>query len=353
MPCTWDWKPGILQDMELADAINEYIMDGYTLSSGTRVPFVHYYARMPSLKLSGNYVVMVYRNGDKNDVVLTRRFCIYENLTPISMEPKFGAGSEARFSYQQVDAMVGYGDYQIVNPMQNAHLVLRQNGRWDNAIMNLPPLYIKDQDKMLDYGYFNLENAFEGNNEWRQFDIRSLRYRGVGVNTMTYDNAQARAGLGLDVSRNIKTYSQYIDINGRYSIVKTETQDLGADLASTTADYVNVTFNLQLPQGMGLEAGKIYAFGQFTDFQIDERYRLRPDSATNGKFYTATILLKQGLYSYEYAYLEPRGTKPSFKELEGSFSQTENYYDALFYYRPIGSRYDQLAGYRRVTYQGR
>lgn len=351
IPCNWNWTPGILQDMELAEAINEYVMDGYTLSSGTRVPYVHYFAQMPRLKLSGNYVVVVYRNGNRDDIVLTRRFCVYETLVPISLEPKFGAGAEARFTYQQIDATVNYSDYPLVNPAQNAHLILRQNGRWDNAIVNLPPLYIREEDKLLDYRYFNLENAFEGNNEWRQFDIRSLRYRGVNVLDMKYDNTTAAARLMLDVSRNIKTYSQYVDLNGRYAVMRAETQNV--DLEESTADYVDVTFTVQLPAGAGMEAGKLYVFGQFTNFQVDDRYQLKPDPSSGGKYYTVTVPLKQGLYSYQYAYMAPGAKAPSFREMEGTYSQTENNYDALFYYRPIGARYDQLAGYKRVSYNGR
>ena len=351
LPANWNWTPGILQDMELSNAINEYVMDGYTLSSGTRVPYVHYFAQLPRLKLSGNYVVVVYRNGNRDDIVLTRRFCVYENSVSINLLPQFSLGSEKRFSHQQVDAEVSYNDYAIINPMTTAHLVLRQNGRWDNAISNLPPLYIRDEDKILDYHYFAGENLFEGNNEWRQFDIRSLRYKGFNVADMLYDNTHAEVKLGLDVSRNVKTYSQYVDINGRYAIVRAETQDLR--LETSTADYVQTTFTVQLPAGRGYEDGRCYIFGQLTNFQIDERYKLKPDSALGGKYYRVTVPLKQGLYSYQIAYLAPGATRPSFKEMEGSYSQTENFYEGLFYYRPIGARHDALVGYKRVTYQGR
>jgi len=340
-----------LQDMELADAVNEYIMDGYTLSSGTRVPFVHYFAQLPRLKLSGNYIVVVYRNGNLQDIVLTRRFCVFEQLVALGIEPKFAAGTEQRFTHQQVDITVGYADYALLNPNTEAHLVIRQNGRWDNAITNLPPLFIREENKTLDYHYFSGENAFEGNNEWRQFDIRSLRYRGVSVASMVYDNTSAAAELLVDQSRDVKNYSQYIDINGRYAIVRAETQDLG--LEASTADYVKTTFKVQMPAGRGLEEGKLYIFGQLSNFEAQERYRLRPDSATQGKFYTCTVPLKQGLYSYQIGYLATGSTKLSFKEMEGTYSLTENDYDALFYYRPLGARYDQLAAYRRINYNGR
>ncbi len=348
LPCTWDWKPGLLQDMELADQINEYVMDGYALSEGTRVPYIHYYAQLPMLKLSGNYVVVVYREGNRDDIVLTRRFMVFETLTPIMLDPKFGPGADTRLTHQQIDAQVNYMAYPIVNPLNLAHLMIRQNGRWDNSIYN-PPLNVREFDKILDYNYFALENAFEAGNEWRVFDIRNLRARGFNVAGMSYNNDNATAALALDLSRNIRTYSQYVDINGRYAIQRTDVGDYWQ--GSLTADYINVTFTVQPPPGLDLRQGKLYVCGQFTNYQQEERYRLQP--TPDGRYLQVTVPLKQGLYSYQYGYVGPGARRFSFREMEGNYNQTENEYDAFFYYRPIGARYDQLAGYTSIQYNGR
>jgi hypothetical protein len=58
------------------------------------VPYVHYYAQLPRLKLSGNYVVVVYRGGNAQDIVLTPSYMwitgYVSNLQP-SGPKAFGA----------------------------------------------------------------------------------------------------------------------------------------------------------------------------------------------------------------------------------------------------------------------
>ncbi len=342
IPCNWNWSPAILQDMEILEQYNEYTMDGYELSSGARVPYVHYYANVPKVKLSGNYLLVVYRNGNKDDVVLSRRFVVFESQMPIRAEVKFAAGVQERQTHQQIDFDINYSAYQVFNPAQTVKVVMRQNGRWDNAKLGIQPFFIREEDKMLDYHHVDLSIAFEGGNEWRSFDIRSIRFRGMNVANMTYDNTRADAWLGVDVTRRVRNYTYFVDANGRYVVARVET-----DGAATTADYVNTHFTLQ-PPGGGLPPGNVYVFGALTDWRIQPEYRLQPDST--GKYLTSSLLLKQGYYNFGYAFV-PEGTdKYNLSELEGTYSLTENFYDIMVYYRPVGARYDQLAGYTRVTY---
>ena len=342
VPCTWNWKPGLLQDMEIVEQYNEFVMDGYELSSGTRVPFVHYFATIPPVKLSGNYLLMVYRNGNKDDLVITRRFVVFENQMSIAPEIKFAAGVEQRFSHQQVDFTLNYSAYPIYNPTQTIKVVVRQNGRWDNALMGLAPFFIRDDEKVLDFHHVDLSNAFEGNNEWRNFDIRSIRFRGFNVAALTFNNTRADAYLSTDASRNVRNYTYFVDANGRYVVGKAETDD-----AALNADYVNTHFTLTQPAN--LPPGKVYIFGAISDWQLKPAFRMQPDSA-NPKNLVANVLLKQGFYNYEYAFLPEGATKLELTPLEGSYSLTENYYEVLVYVRPIGARYDQMVGYNRVSY---
>ena len=343
LPCTWDWKPGILQDMEITEQYNEFVMDGYELSSGTRVPFVHYFANVPRVKLSGNYVLMVYREGKKEDVVITRRFVVFENQVGIAPEVKFAAGVGERFTRQQVDFNISYGQFPAINPVQSMKVVVRQNGRWDNAIVGLAPFFVRDLERTLDYHLVDLTNTFAGGNEWRSFDIRSIRFKRFGVNDLKFDNNRADAWLNLDGSRNLRNYSFFIDANGRFAIGKAEAED-----GNITADYVFTHFYLKPPADMGDK--DVYVFGALSDWRLDPAFRLRPDSANAGVL-TTTVPLKQGYYNYGYATM-PRGStaQPDLTELEGTYNLTENYYDILVYYKQIGARYDQLIGYTRVAY---
>ena len=56
-----------------------------------------------------------------------------------------------RYSKQELDFNVSHPSVLIQNPFNDVKITLTQNGRWDNAIFNLKPLYIKGD--LLDYNY--------------------------------------------------------------------------------------------------------------------------------------------------------------------------------------------------------
>ena len=58
--------------------------------------------------------------------------------------------------------------------------------------------------------------------------------------------------------------------------------------------------------------------------------------------YKTKIRLKQGYYDYTYAFVKGAGKSPNTSELDGDWHETENDYQILVYYRPIGGRYDRL-----------
>jgi hypothetical protein len=73
--------------------------------------------------------------------------------------------------------------------------------------------------------------------------------------------------------------------------------------------------------------------------------------------YEKTLYLKQGYYNYSYITLDagkPAGNRFSFDNTEGNFTNTENNYTVLVYYRPFGGRADELIGLAQLnTFIGR
>lgn len=337
--CDYDWKPSILQDLEYLYQFNEWPITDYTLSAGTRVPYTHFNFIVPPVKISGNYVLQVYRNQDPDDVVITRRFIIFENAVNVVFDIKFALDPAYRFTHQQVDFEIRYPQLELFNPAQMVKTVVRQNGRWDNAIYNLTPAFIREERKTLDYHFLNNENLFTGGNEWRGIDARSMRFMGQGVDAATFDNNKAEVVLAMDKSRNERNYNQWVDVNGRYVVENFETRN-----STNLADYQFVNFRFSSRQ----LNGDMYVFGALGDFGPDPRCLMRYDSAQ--QCYTARILLKQGFYNYAYAF-KPYGTdKLDDIKFEGTYSQTENLYDVIAYFRPIGARYDRVIGYNSFDY---
>jgi hypothetical protein len=56
------------------------------------------------------------------------------------------------------------------------------------------------------------------------------------------------------------------------------------------------------------------------------------------------LLLKQGWYNYEYAFVPAGSNVPEVAHFEGSHYETENDYLILTYFRDPGVRYDRLTG---------
>lgn len=345
VPCNYDWQPAILNDLEFLDSFNEFSVTDYEISVATRVPFTHYRLEIPDVKLSGNYVVQVYRNQDPNDLIITRRFMVYENLLNITPDIKFSLDPARRFQDQQLDFTINYRGLAMFTPDQqnNLHVVVRQNYRWDAAIYNLKPMFNRIEDNLLDYHFFNNENVLPGGNEYRIVDLRSMRFLGMGMTGYQFDNEKAEIVMDVDKSRNEVNYNQWIDINGMFIPMNFETQS-----TNVAADYVFTNFRLKTKYKLPEE---VYVFGKMSDWRLDPRFKMTYDSASSTYF--ARVLLKQGYYNYEYAIRRAGTMNADATYLEGTHSMTENLYDWLVYFRSIGARYDRLIGYQRTDYFGR
>ncbi|HNC30821.1 MAG TPA: DUF5103 domain-containing protein, partial [Cyclobacteriaceae bacterium] len=62
--------------------------------------------------------------------------------------------------------------------------------------------------------------------------------------------------------------------------------------------------------------------------------------------YTATVLLRQGYYDYQY--VVKSATVP-YDYFEGNHFETENDYEILVYYRSFQPQADLLVGYIQLT----
>ena len=75
---------------------------------------------------------------------------------------------------------------------------------------------------------------------------------------------------------------------------------------------------------------------------LDEKSRMGFNPETGQ--YEKAVLLKQGLYNYQYLFVPNGEIAGQTAPIEGDFFQTENQYSVYVYYRPMGSRYDRLIG---------
>lgn len=344
--CNADWSPTDLVDMQFLSDINEFYITEYYSSATTQVPYYHYRFTLPRVKLTGNYAVHV--SDPDGRPLLTRRVCVYDNAVVVNMREGIPPGGTAR-AWQQVDFDVVYGALPIINPVQMVQVRLRQNYRWDNNRFPLQPTFVREQERRLDYQFFNFENAFPGGREFRFFDTRSLRAPGFNVAALDPQSVPRAVVLAPEIRRNLVAYEQVNDINGFFL---TDNREYGN--GDTNGDYAATTFQLRYdPDDAGQDlwpAGDIYAVGQMTDWQLRPEFKLTYNAER--KAYLGTALLKQGYYNYLFAHVAP-GKAPDYQFLEGSRFETENAYDLFVYYRAPGTRYDQIIAYRQLVLNGR
>ena len=339
--CDANWQPSVLTDLQFLNEINEFLITDYRVGTGTKVPYFHYRMRAPGVKLSGNYLLVVQSTGGVP--VVSRRLLVYENQVQVGLKPGIVIGGQERYTLQQLDFGISYASVDLVNPVVEVKVVLRQNFRWDNAKYNLRPTFVRDAERRLEYQYFGFENAFPGLSEYRYFDTRSVQAAGIGVLHVDPRTSPTTVTLQPETSRSSQTYNQYQDANGQRVF---ESREYGN--GATNADYADVTFQLKADQPA---PGPVYVLGALTDWQLKDEFKLAYDEAK--KLYTGHALLKQGYYNYDFAVAGARGAASNEVYFEGTHQETENQYDLLVYYRPPGTRTDLLIGYQAVAMNNR
>lgn len=333
--CNADWTKSDLLQTEYLEGFFQDFINTYSFSFNTLTNFVHYEVKFPNKNVrptkSGNYIFKVYRDNDPNDIVLTQRFIVFENL--IQTEAKVVRPSiiDDRNDKQEVDFKINTGKLPINDSYNDLQVVLLQNHRWDNAITDLKPRYIRGTE--FDYNY-DKENVFDGLNEFRFLDLKSLRYRGPSVKEIKVIERKNYVQLFPAKDRRFKNYISYIDVNGKY-IIKTQ-EGVNNNLE---ADYALVTFYMESKEKL---TGDVYVFGGLTNHQFKDEFKLTYNS--NYNVYEGSILLKQGFYDYYFALKTPNGAV-DIPYFEGNHFETVNNYTVITYLRDQIADYDRIVGY--------
>lgn len=160
----------------------------------------------------------------------------------------------------------------------------------------------------------------------------------MGVDSVRYQKNSDHVFLRSEKSRSNLAYGTRLeDFNGQFYIENSETPEESA----TEADYAYVNFVLE-SQKLNND---VYIIGGLTDWKINSLFKMR--YVNEGGYYTAEVLLKQGIYNYFYTTINDK-KEVDYSPLENNYRQTENTYDVLIYYRPMSSRTDYLVGYRKI-----
>ncbi len=340
--CDADWNESYLSQSDYLDGFTDNPVDDYQRSFNTTFNYINYHIYLPNdnvqFKLSGNYALVVFEDNDKEKKILTKRFYVVEPLVDIAGTVRRATLDAFKGDNQEVDFTITHERLPIQNPQEEVKVVIMQNNRWDNAIRDLNPLFVRDNQLIYDY---SKENVFEGGNEFRYFDIRSERLNGENVFSTEFHRPYYHKTLTPDEVRSNKKFFSYKEMNGKYVV---ESQERVNDY-DVDCDYNFVHFTLPLPSI--LLGGSVNVFGALTNWNANKSNEMTWNFTTSA--YELTLLLKQGYYNYQYVYV-PQGAKVAdSKNLEGSFWQTENDYQIFVYYKDLSSRYYRLVGYQQLN----
>jgi hypothetical protein len=345
--CNADWTPSDLMISEYLNGFYDINILNFGYAVSTFQKYTHYSIVFPQAGTqnntqfikSGNYILYVYANADKNDLVLSRRFMVYDNKLNIGATFRQSAGDGEQFKKQHIDFTVASAGYDMNNPQRDMKVIITQNNRWDNAITDIKPTFINGNQFI-----FSLDDksTFNGGNEFRFFDIRSLRFMTEQVNEIYRDdNFNYHVRLQPDKSRANKAYLFYNDFNGNFLIRNRETRG-NMDFE---ADYVYVHFSL--PFNKPVASGNFYILGKLTDWRMNKLSKMVYNYDRNA--YEAKLYLKQGYYNYIYVLSNDSKSGGDQSLTEGNHWDTENDYCIYVYHRKFGTYYDQLIGYQKLN----
>lgn len=330
--CNVDWTPSRLRDADFLQQYNEFNVNQYEYAINTRVPYIHYTFAIPPVTKSGNYVIQVYRGRDKSKTVFTKKFMVFQNQVTLGAAVVPPSRTQDRRDSQQINVNVNYNNRELFDPLNATKIVIRQNQRDDMAIVGLKPTSIREDRKEIQYQLFDGTNTFSAGNEFRFVDIRFVRTVGRNVTAVRMEEDVVFAEAGIDESRRGTGYLEYLDLNGQFMIMNAERQNHELE-----SEYILLTLNFKSPP----LPEPPYVLGALTNWGTLPEAKMVYDKKKG--MYQSTLFLKQGWYDYQYGLKTPEGWDT--ESLEGAYFQTENEYEVFFYYREMGSRYDELIGY--------
>lgn len=336
--CDADWKPSRLSPLEYAEGFNEERIINYAPSVNTLQPYTHYHVDFPTRnikpKLAGNYLLKVYEDADKRRLIISRRFYVLAPLMMVSPQLVPSVDVAKRRSNQKINIRVNTGGLTVNNPYQDIRILVMQNQRPDVQQWLTTPHFVNDNE--LSYNE-NKTLDFSGGNEFRYFDLRSLRLASERVANIKTDSA-VHVDLVADEHYRDAAYASTFDENGNFFIRNQDKAD-----ANTESDYVWVNFSLvdESPTD-----GTVYVVGSFNNYIRGETNKMTYDAAA--KAWRCSILLKQGVYDYDYVQVNPSGVVDvSFSG--GNHFETDNTYQVLVYNRRPGTTWDELAGFAEIS----
>jgi len=331
-----NWERSILEPFQFLDGFEENTIRDVKFSFNTIQKYIHYRITLPNddikLTKSGNYLIKVYKDGESDRPVITKKFMVVEQQAGISADLRAATFVEFKRSHHEIDFTIDYTGMEVNNPFDDLKVVVVQNNRWDNAIAGLQPTFVRDKSLVFDY---TRKNIFKAGKEFRYFNISSLRQRSEFVERITDSILTPHVFLFPEEPRSFAKYMFRKDVNGKFVVKKMDRNE-----PEIEADYVFVHFKFNVEQV--LTSGDVYILGEFTNWDLDEQFKMKYNYEK--RQYEASAFLKQGYYNYMYVIAEDGATEFDLTITEGNYYETENDYTIYVYKKAFNDSFEELVG---------
>jgi hypothetical protein len=340
-----DWSAVQMSYFDYIKGFTQQRINTYRLSAAMLSRYTHYQVTLPDRNMmptkSGNYVLKVFLDGDTSKLAFTRRILVLDNRFPVAAQVQQPFGQQYFRSHHRLLVQVSTKGYELRYPQQQVRLFVLQNFRWDNALDNVQPTYLK-QD-LLEFVNEN-EMLFPATKEWRWANLRSFRLLGERISRQQNTDSSYVLFAQEEKPRTSASYFYFRDANGMFNYETTERIN-----PLWESDFATVRFTFVPPGNIPYRGRDLYLFGEITGYGKNKGARMVFNQEKG--VYETDLLLKQGYYDYCYALKAPGNTRFETEMTEGNSWETENRYMVLVYYRELGGRYDQLLGFTMINSQ--
>ena len=332
--CDYDWKQSQLSINEYLvgfdnQRIQEHInsLNALQIYSHYRIPFPN---KLTQLKVSGNYVISILN--EDQEVVFARKFIVYEPLVSVPMQVKRARNVKDVDFKHNLDFAVRSNTITFQSPLQNVKVLLLQNGKFNNAISDIKPMYTVGNDLIYKY---DRETQFWAGNEYLFFENKNIRAANNSIARIDTEGGLYNCYLYTSNARAKNPYTYWPDINGNFSI-----KNISAENDEIEADYAWIYFTLSAPSFY--QNKDIYITGMFNNYALTDENRMEYNAKKG--IYEKALMIKQGFNNFIYTIADKSGKIDEESAIDGNFFQTENNYFAIIYYRENNQRYDRVIG---------
>lgn len=332
--CDYDWKQSQLSVNEYLGGFDDQRIQEYSNSFNALQIYSHYKLTLPNkltqLKVSGNYIISILN--DSKEVVFTRKFIVYEDLVAVPLQVKRARTNPDLPFKHNLDFAIRSNSLTFQSPLTNIKVMLVQNGRLDNAITNIKPMYTIGNDLIYKY---DSETQFWAGNEYLFFENKNIRNATNSIAHVDSGSGLYSCYLFTNNARAAQEYTYWPDINGNFLV-----NNLNAENNEIEADYAWIYFSLSAPAFY--QNKNIYVTGMFNNYALTDENKM--DYNEKKGIYEKAMMVKQGFTNYSYTVADSKGKIDDENAIDGNFWQTENNYHAIIYYRENNQRYDRVIG---------